>query len=355
MKLLRTLTLSVFILVFVSTVYGQQKFIDSLGLYFPGPAKQDSSKYCTIFLFRPSSDPFPERWQTFFIEQYPMAKIYTNSRYMIQCALTGTTIIGCNPEDKAGIPLETKPGAKFYIRFTVAGTQREPIPLIELLDDSTGSLEFNSIDVPILHIYDPDPMEMNFHGQTLTSDYVREPDKRTGFNEFLFQHPISVRHYFSSPEMGYEYTYVNKMVSSSYSEVVLIQRMADGDFKSQTEFELYVNARNGKADKKLLKKSETIVESSSIEISTPADLSFASYSVSDDTQPEGTDKKGNPFVELRTWQAYLYKKQINNNKGMIFRVTFTEKGLLPEVHSKEEIFYKMNLLLQSIQFGKAID
>ncbi len=352
MTLLRKLTLPVFMLLILSTVYAQEKSFNSTSLYFPGPAKQDTTKYCTIFLFRPPSDPFPERWQTFFIEQYPMAKIFSNSRYIIQCALNGTTVIGCNPKDQAGITLDAKPGAKFYIRFTVAGIQREPIPVIEQLDDSTGSREFDAIDAPPIHIYDPDPMEMNFHGQTLTTQYVLELHKRTGFNEFTFNHPISVRHYFSSPEMGFEYSYINKMVSPSYSEGVMIQRMGDEDFDSLAQFEQYVNSRVEKANKKNLKKSETVIESSFKEISTPADLSFASYFVSDDSKPLGTDMQGNPFVEVRTWQAYLYKKQIKNNKGRIFQVTFTERGLPAEVHSKEEIFYKMDLLLQSSKFGK---
>jgi hypothetical protein len=193
---------------------------------------------------------------------------------------------------------------------------------------------------------------MNFHGQTLTTQYVLELNKRTGFNEFTFSHPISVRHYFSSPEIGYEYNYVNKMVSSSYSEDVLIQRMGDEDFDSLAQFEQYVKSSVEKANKKNLKKSETVIESSFKEISTPADLSFASYIVSDDTKPLGTDMKDNPFVEIRTWQAYLYKKQIKNNKGRIFQVTFTERGLPREIHSKEEIFYKMNLLLETSKFGR---
>ena len=130
----------------------------------------------------------------------------------------------------------------------------------------------------------------------------------------------------------------------------IIQRIGDEDFDSLAQFEQYVNSRVEKVNKKNLKKSETIIESSFKEISTPADLSFASYIVSDDTKPLETDMKGNPFVEVRSWQAYLYKKKIKNNKGRIYLVTFTERGLPVEVHSKEEIFYKMNLLLQSSKF-----
>ena len=124
-------------------------------------------------------------------------------------------VIGCNPKDQAGITLEAKPGAKFYIRFTVAGIQREPIPVIGTAsDDSTGSREFDAIDEPPMHIYDPDPLEMNFHGQTLTTQYVRGTSiKRTGFNEFTLRPNTSHFRYdtiSSNTEMGYEYTYVNK-------------------------------------------------------------------------------------------------------------------------------------------------
>ncbi|HEX4851172.1 MAG TPA: hypothetical protein VFV08_10215, partial [Puia sp.] len=200
-------------------------------------------------------------------------------------------------------------------------------------------------------IYDPDPMAIIFYHQKFPSWYTRDGAKEFGFNEFTFDPPVSVRHYFATPELGFKFSWANPMVSGSYSEVVWVQRMGDYDFNSMDEFKAFVKSKVEKADEKLLKKSETVIEFIYIDVPTPADLSFASYVVTRDTKPSSVDMNGRPYLEVRTWQTYMYKKNIKKGKGRIFQVSFSERGFPEELHSKEGIFYKMNLVLQSCQFG----
>jgi hypothetical protein len=147
------------------------------------------------------------------------------------------------------------------------------------------------------------------------------------------------------------YSWANLWVSASYSEAVLIQRMGDYDFSSLDEFKSFVKSKVEAGDKKQLKNSESVIEFTYTDVITPADLSFASYIVTHDDKPSSVDLRGKPYLEVRTWQAYMYKKKIKKGKGRIFQVSFTERGFPEELHSKEEIFYKMNLLLQSVEFG----
>lgn len=328
--------------------YAQQKTIDSLRLYFPGPVNQDSSKYATIFVTRSASDPNPYFWQEIYIDRFPMARIMCEAKYIIYCAKQGATEIGCGTKDPLRINIS--PGEKIYISMTIEGTGKK-IAKLEQLDRDDGEKKFNSSTASTIRIYDPDPMEYIFHGEKLQSWYTRDEAKAHGFNEFTFAPPISVRHYFGNADLGYLYSWANLWVSPSYSEFVWIQRMGDYDFNSMDEFKDFVKSKIEKADKKLLKKSETVTELTYTDVPTPADLSFASYVVTQDTRPQSVDLKGRPYLEVRTWQAYMYKKKIKKGKGRIFQVTFSERGFGEELHSKEEIFCKMNLLLQSSEFG----
>lgn len=330
----------------------QEKAIDSMRLNYPGPTNQDTSKYATIYIVRPEYDPLPDWWQLLSIDEFPMVKIQHNNRYVVQCARTGTVQISWGEGTEASLTMTIRPGEKIYLRVTCQKTKPQPTPKVEFLSGEIGRMAFDSLNVKPTYIYDPDPMEWQFNRKILESYTVHDPQKKAGFNEFIFDQPIFLRHYFASAEMGYMYLYANKMVSSSYSEAALIQRMGDKDFNSLDEFEKYVKSKVENADKSLLKKSETVIEFNYVDISTGADLSFASYIVTRDVKPMGVTLQKNQFLEVRTWQAYMYKKDVKKNKGRIFQVSFTERGVPEEIHTKEEIFFKMNLLLKSIQFGK---
>jgi hypothetical protein len=340
-----------FLVLLTGSSFAQDKTSDTTHFLFPGPVNQDTTKYATIYIFRPESDPNPDYWQGIFIEQYPMAKIYHELKYIIYCAHYGLTDIGVEPNSKTPFRINISPGEKIYISLEIQGTVKNPVPVFLQLDSELGAEKFNDSQASLVKIYDMDPMEYKFHGQTIQSWYVREENKKTGFNEFLFSPPVSARHYFASPALGYQYQYANYWVSRSYSEAVIVQRMGDYDFGSQTEFDNFVKEKTEQGNKKLLKKSETVIESEWTDISTPADYSYASYIVTQDTKPEGVDMKGQPFVEVRTWQTAMYKRQVKKNKGRIFQITFTERGLPEELHSKAEIFYKMNLMLKTCVFG----
>jgi hypothetical protein len=334
------------------SVLAQKEGIDSFRIFYPGPLNQDTSKYTNIYIMRSGDDPAPNWWQVLFIDDYPMAKIQYDNRYIIRCAKNGPTKLSCGDGTESIVELNIHSGDKIYLRMTMEKAKPNPIGKLFLLNPADGIRDFDTMNILPINIYDPDPMEWKFNRGIIESSTVHDPHKKVGFNEFIFDQPVTLRHYFASAEMGYMYTYANKMVSPSYSEAAFIQRMGDKDFNSQEEFENFVKSKVEQGDKKQIKKSESVSEFIWVEIPTAADMSYASYIVTHDTNPQGVGLKDGEYLEVRTWQAYMYKKEVKKNKGRIFQVSFTERGFPSEIHTKEEIFYKMNLLLKSITFGK---
>lgn len=224
-------------LLFICTLHAtaQEKAPDSMRVNYPGPVNQDTSRYATIFIVRPDYDPLPDWWQLLSIDEFPMVKVQQNNRYVVQCARTGMVKISCGPDVDANLSLNVRPGEKIYVRVICQKAKREPSSRVELLPGDIGRKAFDSLHPLPICIYDQDPMEWQFNRKILESYTIHDPDKKAGFNEFIFNQPRFFCHYFADPGMGYMYVYANKMVSRSYSEAAMIQRMGDKDFNSQDE------------------------------------------------------------------------------------------------------------------------
>jgi hypothetical protein len=156
--------------------YTQEKAIDSLRLYFPGPANQDTSKYAMIYVTRSESDPNPDYWGEIYIDRFPMAKIVSDAKYIIYCAKQGETEIRCG--DEYSINVNMSPGEKIYVSMTLNGTKKMIVPKLERLDQGNGEKKFTSSTLSTIRIYDPDPMEYTFHGEKIQSWYTRDELKK---------------------------------------------------------------------------------------------------------------------------------------------------------------------------------
>lgn len=327
---------------------------DTTKLSIPGPANQDTTKFATFFVMRPHSLIAVDSWTGIFFDEYVMAKVYNNTRYIIKCAKTGKlTVWAGQTKEKSEIEIDAEPGKFYYIRMNIVHGPKHDLPQLTLLSEKEGLETFTSIQNGPVHVFDPDPLSFLYSFKKIESQYVLDVNKKTGFNEFLFAPPISTRHYFASADLGYVFGYVNKMSSQTFSELDMVQRLEDIDFSSNEDFENYVKKNLEKSAKKL-KKSETLKEMLYEEGTSPADMTWFAYSVSNDARPDGIKLHEDTFLETRTYQACMYKKEIHGTKGRVFLVTFSERGLPEELHSKEEIFYKINLLVQSSEFGKVV-
>jgi hypothetical protein len=336
----------------VSITATAQVNMDTLKLWIPGPANQDTTKFSTFYVIRPSGPVAADYWTGIFFDEYVMAQVYNETRFVIKCAKTGNLVISAGPDkNKSIININAEPGRSYYIQMNIVHESKHDVPKLSLLDEQEGTAVFNSIRNQPVPIFDPDPLQLVYGFKKIPSQYVWDYSLKTGFAELLFTPPISTRHYFASAELGYIFGYANKMLSQTFSEVDLVQRIGDIDFASQADFETYVK-KNIEKFSKDLKKSETLKGRAYLNGKSRAGMTLMVYSVSEDTRPEGIKLAANQALETRTWQACMYKREVKGDKGRVFLVTFSERGLAEELHSKEEIFYKLNYLVQSSEFGK---
>jgi len=326
--------------------------IDTLKISIPGPANQDTTKFATIYVFRPDGPVGANSWTGIFFDEYVMAQVYNETRFIIKCAKTGNLAVWSGLEKyRSTVNLNAEPGKSYYIQMNIVHEPKRDVPKLSLLNEQEGTAVYNSIRNQPVPIFDPDPLQLALGFKKIMSQYVWDYSLKTGFAELLFTPPISTRHYFASAELGYIFGYANKMLSQTFSEVDLVQRTDDIDFAAQADFETYVKKNIEKLSKDL-KKSEILKERTYLNGTSPADMTLIVYSVSEDTRPEGIKLAANQALETRTWQACMYKREVKGDKGRVFLVTFSERGLAEELHSKEEIFYKLNYLVQSSEFGK---
>jgi hypothetical protein len=318
----------------------------------PGPRNQDTTKFASFYVMRPDNTIDKNTWNAFFIDDHFMVKMENAMKCVIKCAATGPIKAWAKNDELSSIEINVEAGKKYYILMNIEAGPKHGFPKLVLLNEKEGALRYNSMNIPEFYVYDD---HKQFSGpliKSVLSSYMSYPSL-TGFVEFLFQPPLSARHYFASAENGYRFMYNNKMLSSTFSELDFVQRMEDKDFDNEVQFEEYVKKHIEKAGKNL-KKSETLQEQLFEKIHSPADMTYGVYSVTRDTKPENTGSlNGQSFLEVRTYQVCMYKTEVKKSKGRVFLISFSERGLLEELHSKEEIRFKINLLLNSSSFGKA--
>jgi hypothetical protein len=209
------------------------------------------------------------------------------------------------------------------------------------LDEKEGEEVFSKMEYPPLYVYDPDPYT--------DSKYIWPSSPKTGYAHMMFSFPLSTRHFFVKPLIGFMFSYYNKMVSPTFTE-------ADGVYGSKMnlsgkeDFDKYA-AKQTNNLKKSSNKSATIQNITEDSLTSGADYTYSVYFVEKDSKPNVEINGQRPVLELRQYSAIIYKKDQQTGKGDIYSIYFSERGLPGELHSKEEIRFKVQQLLNSCEFG----
>jgi hypothetical protein len=165
----------------------------------------------------------------------------------------------------------------------------------------------------------------------------------------MFSLPLSTRHCFASANTGFMFSYYNKMVSATFSEIDGVY----GGRKNLSDKEEFQNFFNKQINslKKGLKKSETLQAITPDSLTSEADYISGVYFVTHDSKADVVINGIHPVLELRQYSILLYKKDPVTGKGDYYSVYFSERGLPEELHTKEEIRFKAQQLVTSCEFG----
>ncbi len=328
--------------IFCFTARAQKTSADSAGyLSVPGPANQDITKFATFYVMRPSNDIAKTFWMGIYFDDALIVRVDNAMRYVIKYAKTGNIKIWVKNEQLSSLTIDVEPGKKYYLQMNTEPGGKTGFTKLIQLDEKEGGEAFNKIDFPPLYIYDPDPFR--------NSHYIWPSSPKTGYEHMQFSLPLSTRHYFVNVLDGFKFTYYNKMVSSTFSEL-------DGvyggkiNLANKEDFEKFANKQINNL-KRGFKKSETLQEITKDSLTSTADYISTVYFVTTDTKTNVEINGSSPVLELRQYSTLLYKKDLTTGKGDYYSIYFSERGLPEELHTKEEIKFKIQQLLNSCEFG----
>ena len=172
---------------------------------------------------------------------------------------------------------------------------------------------------------------------------------KPGYEHMHFLFPPSTNRSFFNPLNGFTFSYYNQIVSQTFSEVDGVHGVKK-NFSDKDEFEKYTKRQIDKL-KKGFKKSETLKELTDDSLTSNADYTSSIYFVTEDTKPAVVVNGSHPTLDVREYNAWVYKKNEISGKGDVYSITFSERGLPQELHTKEEIRFKIQQLLNSCEFG----
>jgi len=145
------------------------------------------------------------------------------------------------------------------------------------------------------------------------------------------------------------FAYYEPNVSQTYSEVDRVYG-EKRNFSGKDDFDKFINKQTGK-----LKKGRKIGDRGGVtpdSLSSQADFISSVYYLSEDTSPDISIQGVHPSLEVREYNAWLYKKDSQTGKGDIYTIVFSERGLPEELHTKKEIRLKIQRFLDSCEFGR---
>jgi hypothetical protein len=270
-----------------------------------------------------------------------MVRVDNAIRYIIKYPKKGNTKIWVKNEQVSSLTINVEPGKKYYLQMNTEPGGKTGFTKLIQLDEKDGEVAFNKINFPPLYVYDRDPYTNDF--------YIWASSPKLGYEHMKFSMPLSTRHYFASALEGFKFTYYNNMVSPTFSEI-------DGvyggkiNLSDKEDFEKFENKQTNNL-KKGFKKSETLKEFTQDTLTSNSDYISSVYFVTEDTKASLAIDDKNSVLELRQYSTLLYKKNLKTGKGDYYSIYFSERGLPQELHSKEEIRFKMQLLLSSCEFG----
>ena len=333
--------ISIYMCVNAFSAVAQNVNIDSAKLTVPGPANQDTTKFATFYVMRPHNEIAQTLWMGIYFDDALMVRVNDGMRYAIKYPKAGNVSINIKNDQISQLTINAEPGKKYYLQLnSEAGGKTGSTKLVQM-DDDAGAASFNAIKFQVLYIYDPDPF--------INSYYVYPSSPGTGYSHMKFSAPLSTRHFFQSALNGFQFTYYNKLLSQTFSEV-------DGvygskiNFSDKDDFENFFDKQVNNL-KKGFKKSETLQEMTTDTLTSAADYTSAVYYVTKDTKPNVLINGQPPVLELRSYNAIVFYKSPATGKGDYYTIAFSERGLPEELHTKEEIRFKIQQLLNSCEFG----
>lgn len=320
----------------------QMTTVDSVRyLSVPGPANQDTTKFATFYVMRPGNDIAKTFWFGIYFDDTLMVRVDDAMRYVIKCAKTGIIKIWVKNPEQSLVTVNIEPGKKYYLQMiTEPGGKTGSTKLVQL-DEKEGEETFNKMDYPSLYVYDPDPFTNSY--------YILPSAPKLGYAHMKFSFPLSTRHFFQSASSGFIFSYYNKNVSPTFTEV-------DGvygnkiSFKDKDDFDKFAKKQMNNLQKSS-GKSATIISISEDSLISAADYIYSVYFIEKDSKPNVKINDTIPVLQLRQYSTLIYKKDATTGKGDYYSIYFSERGLTEELHSKEEIRFKIQQLLTSCEFG----
>lgn len=188
-----------------------QPKIDTARLNIPGPANQDTTKFSTFYIIRPASDVAKTFWLGIYFNNDQMVRVENELRYVVKYAGAGDVEIWTRNEQKTSVNIHVEPGKTYYLQVTTIDAGKKFYPKIEQLDDVQGKIAFDKITYPPAYVYDPDP---------LTTDHNVWDAPEFGYTHMRFQPPSSARRFFQNAIDGFVFSFFNKMLLPTFSEVV---------------------------------------------------------------------------------------------------------------------------------------
>jgi hypothetical protein len=228
------------------------------------------------------------------------------------------------------------------------GVGKYGYPALTQLDEKQGEEIFKDLPQSPLYVFDPDPAT-KFTGN---SNYVWPLSPKASAQDMRFTPPLSARHYFFNPNRGFLFGYYNSMVSKTFTEVVMVRFADKKDFDSKNDFEKFLSKQITNLTRRDLEKFETLKLIRQDTLVSGADYSSTIYYVTENTEPPIVINGKHPVLEMRGYNTWMYKKDSKTGKGMVYLVFFSERGLSRELHTREEIRFKIQRLLSSCEFGE---
>jgi hypothetical protein len=328
--------------IFCFTAAAQKTYTDTAKyLSVPGPANQDTTKFATFYVMRPDNDIAKTFWFGIYFDDTLMVRVDDAMRYVIKYAKTGNVKIWVKNPEQSLVTVNIEAGKKYYLQMiTEPGGKTGSTKLVRV-DEKEGEEVFNKMEYPPLYVYDPDPYT--------NSKYIWPSSPKTGYAHMMFSSPLSTRHFFVKPLIGFMFSYYNKMVSPTFTEVdgVYGSKM---NLSGKEDFDKYA-AKQTNNLRKSSNKSATIQNITEDSLTSGADYTYSVYFVEKDSKPNVEINGQRPVLELRQYSVIIYKKDPQTGKGDVYSIYFSERGLPGEVHSKEEIRFKVQQLLNSCEFG----
>jgi hypothetical protein len=347
--------LSVLLVLFLFSnqfVWAQKTVADSAKyLSLPGPANQDTTKYATFYVMR--SDHDRTFWVGINFNDTLMVRVQANVSYVIKYAKTGNVNIwsAANLLKKSSVWVNVEPGKKYYLQIELkpgVGKYGSPTVTLTQLDEKQGEEVFKDQQQPTLYVFDPDPAT-KFTGN---SNYLGPLSPKDSLQDMVFTPPLSTRHYFFNPNAGFFFSYYNAMVSKTFTEGVMVRFVDKKDFNSRDDFEKFVSKQIANLTGKNLEKFETLQMLKQDTLASGADYSSTIYYVTENAKSAVIVNGQHQVLEMRSYDTWMYKKDLKNGKGNIYNIFFSERGLPQELHTREEIRFKIRQLLGSPEFGE---